>query len=113
MEFDYVIVGGGSAGSVLAGRLSADPNTRVCLIEAGHPLGVPVDNHEMGALFGFTREPDRGLGAGRLRPLGGLRARRAATPARAMQRQTPTPMAPRCGSMTPGSMPGAFSGPTP
>ena len=37
MEFDYVIVGGGSAGSVLAGRLSADASTRVCLIEAGPP----------------------------------------------------------------------------
>ena len=35
MDFDYVIVGGGSAGCVLAGRLSADPATRVCLIEAG------------------------------------------------------------------------------
>jgi len=35
MEFDYVIVGGGSAGCTLAGRLSADPATRVCLIEAG------------------------------------------------------------------------------
>ena len=37
MEFDYVIVGGGSAGCVLAGRLSADPARRVCLIEAGPP----------------------------------------------------------------------------
>ena len=34
-EFDYVIVGGGSAGCVLANRLSQDPNIRVCLIEAG------------------------------------------------------------------------------
>ncbi|MEO0368248.1 MAG: GMC family oxidoreductase N-terminal domain-containing protein, partial [Pseudomonadota bacterium] len=34
-QFDYVIVGGGSAGCVLANRLSADPNIRVCLIEAG------------------------------------------------------------------------------
>jgi choline dehydrogenase len=33
--FDYVIVGAGSAGCVLANRLSADKGTRVCLIEAG------------------------------------------------------------------------------
>jgi len=35
MEFDYVIVGGGSAGSVLAARLSEDAACSVCLIEAG------------------------------------------------------------------------------
>ncbi|SHF34326.1 Choline dehydrogenase [Ruegeria intermedia] len=35
MQFDYVIVGGGSAGCVLANRLSANPGARVCLLEAG------------------------------------------------------------------------------
>ena len=34
---DYVVVGGGSAGSVLAARLTEDADTRVCLLEAGGP----------------------------------------------------------------------------
>ena len=38
-EFDYVIVGGGSAGCVLAARLTQDPHVRVCLVEAGRRDG--------------------------------------------------------------------------
>lgn len=40
--FDYVIVGAGTAGCVLAGRLSEDPGTRVVVIEAG-----PMDRHPL------------------------------------------------------------------
>lgn len=46
-KFDYIIIGAGTAGCVLAARLSEDPNNRVCLIEAGgserHPfIGIPA-----------------------------------------------------------------------
>ncbi len=41
-QFDYVIVGAGSAGCVLAARLSEDSHTRVALIEAGGPADDPA-----------------------------------------------------------------------
>jgi choline dehydrogenase-like flavoprotein len=40
-EFDYIVVGGGTAGCIVAARLSEDPDVSVCLIEAG-----PSDEHE-------------------------------------------------------------------
>ena len=65
--FDYVIVGGGSAGCVLAARLSENASVRICLIEAGgkdtHPLiHVPVGFAKMttGPLtWGLTTTPQR------------------------------------------------------
>ncbi len=50
-EFDYVIVGAGSAGCVLANRLSEDPSKRICLLEAGGPDKDPLIHAPLG--FGF------------------------------------------------------------
>ena len=72
-EFDFVIVGAGSAGCLLANRLSADPDHRVLLIEAGGdddwfwikvPVGYLYTIANPRTDWCFSTEPDPGL-AGR------------------------------------------------
>ncbi|MEO7055990.1 MAG: GMC family oxidoreductase N-terminal domain-containing protein, partial [Caldimonas sp.] len=71
LEFDHVIVGGGSAGCVLAARLSEDPETRVCLLEAGPvdtsvllhcPAGLALLAKSGHANWKFETVPQAGLG---------------------------------------------------
>ena len=76
MEADYVIIGAGSAGCVLANRLTEDPGTRVVLIEAGGRDTNPLIHIPAGYMklldhpkitWGFKSEPDEGT-AGRAIP---------------------------------------------
>ena len=55
-EFDYIIVGGGSAGCVLANRLTEDPNVSVCLLETGPPDKTPLIH--VPAMFAFLPETE-------------------------------------------------------
>lgn len=52
--YDYVIIGAGSAGSVLANRLSEDPDTTICVLEAGPPDWNPFIHIPAGFLKTIT-----------------------------------------------------------
>ena len=54
MKYNVVIVGGGAAGSVLAGRLAADAHTSVLLLEAGPDYSDPAHLPDE-IKFGHTR----------------------------------------------------------
>lgn len=77
-EFDYIVVGGGSAGCTLAGRLSEDPDVSVCLVEAGgHDNSVLIR-----APLGFAVGAPIGLHTSRYEslPQAGLGGRRSFQP---------------------------------
>jgi choline dehydrogenase len=73
-DFDLVIVGGGSAGCALAGRLAGRTSLRIGLVEAGPDYGPLRDQHWPAELLDARRSPtthDWGFVQSRARVLGG------------------------------------------
>lgn len=64
-SFDYIVIGGGTAGLVVAARLSENPDVSVCVIEAGKDQSTNVDTMIPGECFPPRVEclcsPDDGL----------------------------------------------------
>ena len=74
MRYDAVIVGGGTAGCVLAARLSDSPDRRVCLVEAGPDYGPLEDGRWPAEILDARALPsghDWGTGGEDGRSLGG------------------------------------------
>lgn len=80
MNFDYVIVGGGSAGSVLAARLTEDPGTTVCLLEAGGAGKSVLVNAPAGVVAMMPGRPKINNWAFETVPQPGLNGRRGFQP---------------------------------